>query len=70
MTGWSIWRLPLPLFLAPRSRAREWQEDGRFCFEVPIALPLIGRIVHYRGWLAPADDLEPTSAFKRAFQQS
>lgn len=49
--GWSVWRIPLPLFLAPRSRAREWQEDGDFCFEVPIALPLIGNIVHYRGRL-------------------
>lgn len=52
MTGWSAWRVPLPLVLAPRSRAREWEADGRFCFDVPIALPLIGRIVHYRGWLA------------------
>lgn len=51
MMGWSVWRVPLPLFLAPRSRAREWEEDGRFCFEVPIALPLVGKIVHYRGWL-------------------
>ncbi|MCW1430786.1 DUF4166 domain-containing protein [Novosphingobium sp. JCM 18896] len=51
MVGWSAWRVPLPLFLAPRSRAQEWEEDGRFCFDVPIALPLIGRIVHYRGWL-------------------
>ncbi len=49
--GWSIFRVPLPLALAPRSHAREWEEDGRFYFDVPIALPLIGRIVHYRGWL-------------------
>jgi hypothetical protein len=34
--------------------AREWEEDGRFWFDVPIALPLIGLIVHYRGWLAPS----------------
>lgn len=53
MTSWSAWRVPLPLFLAPRSRAREWEEDDRFCFEVPIALPLVGKIVHYRGWLSP-----------------
>jgi hypothetical protein len=53
MTGWSAWCLPLPLFLAPRSCAREWQEGGRFHFDVPIALPLVGNIVHYRGWLTP-----------------
>ena len=49
--GWSFLGLPLPLALAPRSRAREWQEHGRFRFDVPIALPLIGLIVHYSGWL-------------------
>lgn len=52
---WSAWRLPLPLAFAPRSRAREWQQYGRFHFDVPIALPLIGRIVHYRGWLVKVD---------------
>lgn len=54
MASWSAWHLPLPLFLAPRSRAREWEEEGQFCFEVPIALPLLGTIVHYRGWLMPS----------------
>lgn len=53
MQGWSILGVPLPLALAPRSQAREWPEDGRFHFDVPVSLPLIGRIVHYRGWLEP-----------------
>ena len=52
MRRWWIGRLPLPLLLAPRSLAREWEADGLFHFDVPIALPLIGSIVHYRGWLA------------------
>lgn len=51
MKGWAFGRLPLPLVLAPRSCAREWEELGRFNFDVPIELPLIGRIVHYKGWL-------------------
>jgi hypothetical protein len=55
---WWLGPLPLPLFLAPRSEAREWEEGGRFHFDVPIALPLIGALVHYRGWLEPADGLE------------
>lgn len=53
MKGWAFGRLPLPLALAPRSRAREWEDLGRFNFDVPIELPLIGRIVHYKGWLVP-----------------
>lgn len=48
---WWLGPVPLPLALAPRSRAREWEADGRFHFEVPIVLPLIGLVVFYRGWL-------------------
>lgn len=51
MKAWAFGRLPLPLALAPRSCAREWEELGRFNFDVPIELPLMGRIVHYKGWL-------------------
>jgi len=51
MRGWRLLGLPLPLMFAPRSEAREWEEEGRFHFDVSIALPLIGPIVHYRGWL-------------------
>ena len=53
MMGWSLGPIPLPRFLAPRSDAREWEEDSHFHFDVPIALPLIGPVVHYRGWLKP-----------------
>jgi hypothetical protein len=53
MRRWWLGPFPLPLWLAPRSIAREWAEDGRFHFDVPIALPIIGRLVHYRGWLGP-----------------
>lgn len=51
MRRWWIGPLPLPLALAPRSRAREREDDGKFYFDVPIALPLIGTLAHYRGWL-------------------
>lgn len=55
LRGWRIFSIPLPLALAPRSVASEWEQDGRFHFDVPIALPLIGPIVHYRGWLKLRD---------------
>lgn len=48
---WWLGPIPLPLAWAPRSPAREWEEDGRFHFDVPISLPLVGPVVHYRGWL-------------------
>jgi saccharopine dehydrogenase-like NADP-dependent oxidoreductase len=45
---------PLPDFLRPRSHASETVgADGQFHFDVPIALPLIGTIVHYKGCLKP-----------------
>lgn len=55
---WWLGPLPLPLLLAPRSEAREWEEGGRFHFDVPIALPLLGPLVHYRGWLEAVESLE------------
>lgn len=55
LRGWSAFGLPLPLALAPRIGAREWEEEGRFRFEVAASLPLIGEIVRYSGWLVPND---------------
>jgi hypothetical protein len=43
----------MPRFLMPRGTAREYEAGGRFHFDVPIALPLIGPVIHYRGWLIP-----------------
>lgn len=60
MVRWALGPLPLPLALAPRSHAREWEDQGRFHFDVPIELPLIGRIVRYRGWLVPTEYHEDT----------
>ena len=48
---WTIFGVPMPLFLAPKVKARETVEGGQFAFDVSIALPLIGRIVRYRGTL-------------------
>ncbi len=56
VSAWRLGRLPLPRFLAPRSVSREFVDaQGRFCFDVRLALPLLGTIVHYKGWLAPAN---------------
>lgn len=51
MRRWSAVGLPLPLQLAPRSLAREWEQDGAFHFDVSIALPLVGPVVRHRGRL-------------------
>lgn len=51
MRKWSAFGIPMPLALAPRGVAREWAEGEDFCFDVPIALPGIGVVVHYSGRL-------------------
>lgn len=50
---WTVFGLPLPVALAPRSDAFEFVEEGVFHFHVEIAHPLVGLIVRYRGWLKP-----------------
>jgi NAD(P)-dependent dehydrogenase (short-subunit alcohol dehydrogenase family) len=52
--GARLFGIPLPSFLCPRSIARETVDNnGRFQFDVDIAMPLIGPIVRYRGYLVP-----------------
>lgn len=54
----SVLGVPLPRWLWPRIAANERVDGaGRFCFDVEIAVPVIGRLVHYRGWLEPLDEV-------------
>lgn len=50
---WAILGVPLPGGLLPRGETWEAEEAGRFRFHVEIALPLLGPIVAYDGWLEP-----------------
>jgi hypothetical protein len=54
---WSAFRIPMPSLLAPRITAREWETEGRFRFDVAVALPLVGDVIHYSGWLVPVNDV-------------
>ena len=53
-TGMRVLGITMPRALLPtiRSFDREF-EDGSFGFDVEARLPLIGRLVRYRGRLAP-----------------
>jgi hypothetical protein len=48
---WNIFNIPLPAAWAPGGNSYEFQEDGKFHFNVEITQPFIGIIVKYRGWL-------------------
>ena len=43
----------MPRFLLPGGHAFETVDNDRFNFDVEIAMPLVGSIVAYRGWLQP-----------------
>ncbi|MDY0871812.1 DUF4166 domain-containing protein [Dongia rigui] len=51
--GWRLIGLPLPRSLAPVVRAQERVAEGRFTFDVEIALPWGPLVVRYRGFLLP-----------------
>jgi YfiH family protein len=48
--------LPLPTRWFRGVRATESQRDGRYRFEVEAALPWIGELVRYEGWLEAVDE--------------
>jgi hypothetical protein len=52
---WKLFGVPMPSALAPRGISFESEEDGRFCFDVSIVLPLVGLIVAYNGSLDMVD---------------
>lgn len=51
---WSLAGIPMPLLLLPSGTSYETVRDGRFAFDVDISMPLIGRIVTYKGTMEPA----------------
>lgn len=46
--------LPLPRVLWPAIATAEREREGRYCFDVRAALPGLGLVVRYAGWLEPA----------------
>lgn len=55
VVSWRLGPIPLPRIGAPRTATHEQIDaEGRFAFDVEIGLPVLGRVVRYRGWLTPA----------------
>jgi len=66
VAGLSVFGIPMPAAIWPAVTTREHEVDGRYHFEVEGVLPLAGRLVHYRGWLEPADGAaEPVTSASR-----
>jgi hypothetical protein len=53
--------IPLPRVVLPRIAATERAQGVRHHFDVSIALPIIGRLVRYQGWL---EDTESSTVWR------
>lgn len=51
---WSLLGISMPRFLLPSGKSFETEENGQFCFDVEISMPMIGLIVGYKGKLDPS----------------
>lgn len=58
LRSWKAFGISLPMIFCPRSDSYETTQDGKFTFNVDITYPVIGRIVHYRGWLEPEGEFK------------
>jgi len=51
LVAWRLLWLPLPRFLMPPTICFESGEGDRFIFDIDVKFPIIGQVIHYRGWL-------------------
>lgn len=51
LRGGRLLGLPLPRACMGTVHSRSGEEDGRYAFDIDVRLPLLGRLVAYRGWL-------------------
>ena len=51
LVAWRLLWLPLPRFLMPPTICFESGEGDRFIFDIDVKFPIIGQLIHYRGWL-------------------
>ena len=56
VVGFRFLGIPLPRRGRPVCHAVEHARDGAFTFDIPVDLPLFGRVIHYRGRLESVDD--------------
>ena len=52
LVAWRLLWLPLPRWLMPPMVCSESGDGDRFVFDIDVKFPIIGQLIHYRGWLA------------------
>jgi hypothetical protein len=51
LVAWRLGPVPLPRWAMPPTVCFETDEGDRFVFDIDVKFPLIGQLIHYRGWL-------------------
>lgn len=51
LVRWRFLGLPLPRWSTPTIECLESGEGRRFLFDIRVGFPLVGHVIHYRGWL-------------------
>ncbi|MCW2237666.1 DUF4166 domain-containing protein [Azospirillum canadense] len=57
LVGWRVLGVPLPAWSRPIIECSESGDGTRFLFDIDVAFPLVGHVVHYRGWLDVIDQV-------------
>jgi hypothetical protein len=52
LVAWRLLWLPLPRWLMPPTVCLESGDGDRFTFDIDVRFPILGQLIHYRGWLA------------------
>lgn len=55
LAEWKFLGLPLPSCSRPVIECMETAEGDSFVFDIDVAFPLVGPVVHYLGWLMPLE---------------
>jgi len=55
LVAWRLGPMPLPRWLMPPTICFESGDGERFVFDIDVKFPLIGQLIHYRGWLVERD---------------
>jgi Domain of unknown function (DUF4166)/Saccharopine dehydrogenase NADP binding domain len=61
LVRWRLLGIPLPRWTLPAVECLESAEGERFRFDIDVSFPIIGPVIHYRGWLVPVEPSQERS---------
>jgi hypothetical protein len=60
LVGWRLLGIKLPRWTVPAVNCFESADGERYRFDIDVVFPLVGPVIHYSGWLLPADVATPS----------